>query len=181
MKLNLNIHKLYSTICQFAYVTIVSFIFPILPVSACISEKGTLNIPNFIIIFIIIIFFALMLTFFVWLIEKIFFQHNVQFSVFRVFLLLFSILISMFGIYVIPVFAEMFASFKGKLPFHTEMIIAVAQYLWLTTCLVLALFYFLQNNPNKNKYFTVILFSEASLLLWILWGLYLPIFTMGCG
>lgn len=94
--------------------------------------------------------------------------------------LLTAIMLALIGIFAIPDFEALYASFNTELPSVTKTVISDRYLLVLALVAVAILWRWSGNKPRKANYFAYLLLFEMGLVLFVLWALYQPIFVMGC-
>lgn len=141
------------------------------PALACVRDDASFHVP--------ILGFVLMAST-VWAAAFVFFVRNIRFSIILATTVLFSILLGAVGIFVVPAFAKIFASFDGELPWQTTVVVSAQYALWLPALFVLVLWRVSQNNPRQQRYFVIALFVEIALFMGVIEAIYSPIFALGC-
>lgn len=117
--------------------------------------------------------FSILFFYFVsWLIRRMFFRGLGRWPVVSLTAFLFSIVLGIFGTFMVPKFEYIIRSFVGETSVHANFVFTFNDYLWLPAFLILVLWFSIKNSLERNRYFAAVLFVEACLLVFLLSTLY---------
>ena len=91
-----------------------------------------------------------------------------------------AIMLALMGILVIPAYEKLFASLGIELPAVTQFVINFRYVLILPIVVVVILWRWSKNNPQKEKSFAYLLLFEMALALFVLWAPSQAAFVMDC-
>ena len=116
-----------------------------------------------------------------WGVQKVWkaaFKTQPPFDFFSVAALVGSLLLGAFGVFVVPQFSVLFASFGANLPAPTLLLMAYSNLLPAVFLLLLCVLYALKENVWRERYFAAVLAGEFAFLVLAVYTMYLPIFRM---
>lgn len=136
---------------------------------ACMSTRESeLFKPSLVMAFTVVAISILLFFFVSWLIKIIFFRAQSRSSIIFLVTFLFSVALGVFGTFVVPSFEEFFRDFGEDISRELNFIFTYGNYLWIPLFFVLVLLFFLENSFSRNRYFAVVLFVEAVILVFSL-------------
>lgn len=153
---------------------------------ACAGGAGTLNIPLFVVAFIVAVIAITILTITFWLAQKLLVNQTAPGRSLWSNTLLASAVITSFmlgavGTFALPAFSNLYTSFGVELHTPTQILISTKHALWLPAILLLLSTRASSRRFHHTRFLATFLIGEAFLLLLVLWALYLPVFVLGCG
>lgn len=100
------------------------------------------------------------------------------FGFWSVFALVLAVMLIIFGLFGIPVFGKLFASYGADLPMPTRLLVSGRYLLVLPLVVTGGLLYRWRFKSRRERYSLYVLAGEALLSILVLWALYFPIFRM---
>lgn len=103
------------------------------------------------------------------------------FFIFSFSAVLISVVLGLFGLFVIPEFENLYVSYGEDLPNVTRVVFSARYFLWLDIVVVAALWWLLRNNLRRTLYFAIIFVLEQIMLVGVLSTTIVYAFGDGCG
>jgi hypothetical protein len=140
---------------------------------ACMSTRESELFKPSLVMALVVTFFSILFFLFVsWLIKRLFFRNLDRWSVVSLTAFLFSVVLGVFGTFVVPGFEDIIRMFVGETSARANFIFTFNDYLWLPAFLILVLWFSIKNSLERNRYFAAVLLVDACLLVFALSTLY---------